>query len=185
MIIELFTYWVRSVVDVIKHLTDYWLVKTIITTIGFYLIDVFGAHIAILLLFAILECCDCITKFLALSYKNIQCNVPDAQPTLVECLRGIPAAHIAGIINSQTMRNQFFSKMLTYLLLIIVSGVGDKVITLTHRPEFLLNVVVTYISSTELLSCLENLNDANVSMATSLMAQVKRIAHIDDSKEPK
>jgi phage-related holin len=83
------------------------------------------------------------------------------------------------------MRNQFFSKMLTYLLLIIVSGVGDKVITLTHRPEFLLNVVVTYISSTELLSCLENLNDANVSMATALMNQVKIIAHIDNTKETK
>ena len=157
----------------VKTLTDAWPAKLLATAAGVIFSEVFQLHLHLLLLFAVLEFVDCVSKWLALSYariKDMDCN---AKPTLIECAEGIPAAHRCAYIQSEVMRKQFYSKMLTYLILIIAAGTGDYIIRLTHRPDILLSAVVAYISATELLSVLENLNDAGASIAGALIAIVK------------
>ena len=157
----------------LQTLAEAWPAKLAATAAGVILSEVFQLHLHILLLFAVLEFVDCFSKWLALSYTRLKDIDGNVQPTIWDCVKGLPAAHRAAYIQSEIMRKQFYSKMLTYLILIIAAGTGDYIIRLTHRPDILLSIVVTYISATELLSVLENLNDAGVSIAGALINTVK------------
>lgn len=158
----------------LRTLAEAWPAKIAGTVIGFVLSEVFQLHFLLFILFAALEFIDCLTKWISLSYLCIKDKDAAAQPTLLDCIKGIPAAHRKKYIKSEAMRHQFWDKMITYLILIVVAGIGDYTMRLTHRPDIFLSLVVAYISTTELLSVLENLNDAGVSMAASLLALVKQ-----------
>lgn len=158
----------------LRTLAEAWPAKILATCISIVLSELFQLHLHLFLLFAMLEFVDCFTKWLALSYLRIKDKHAEAEPSLWDCIKGIPAAHRAAYIKSEVMRKQFGNKMLTYLILIVAAGTGDYIIRLIGKPDLLLSVVVTYISATELLSVLENLNDAGVSMAASLLALVKQ-----------
>lgn len=161
-------------INQLKTLAEAWPAKIAATCLSIVLSELFQLHLHLFMLFALLEFIDCGTKWLSLSYLCIKDKQADTQPTLWECIRGIPAAHRAAYIKSEAMRKQFGNKMLTYLILIVAAGTGDYIIRLIGKPDLLLSIVVTYISATELLSVLENLNDAGVSMAASLLAIVKQ-----------
>lgn len=157
----------------LQTLAEAWPAKIAATCLGFIVSEMFQLHLHLFLLFTLLEFVDCLTKWLALSYTMIRDKDSAAEPSLWECIKNIPAAHRAQYIQSEIMRKQFFNKMITYLILIVAAGTGDYIIRLTHKPDLLLSLVVTYISATELLSVLENLNDAGVSMAGALISIVK------------
>ena len=163
-----------EIVNQLKTLTEAWPAKIAATFIGFIVSELFQLHLHLFLLFALLEFIDCGTKWLALAYLYIKDQDASSKPTLWDCIKGIPAAHRANYIKSETMRKQFGNKMLTYLILIVSAGTGDYVIRLIGKTDILLSLVVTYISATEFLSVLENLNDAGVSMAASILAMVKQ-----------
>lgn len=164
--------------ETLKHLFDEWPAKLLAACVGILFSELFQLHIHLLMLFALLEFVDCATKWMALSCLRIKDKNADANPTLWECIKGIRAAHRAKYIKSQAMREQFGDKMITYLILIIAAGIGDYVIKMIGKPDLLLSIVVTYISVTELLSVLENLGDAGVSMAASLLVLVKKKTQI-------
>jgi phage-related holin len=162
-----------SALSTLQNLVEAWPAKAVATLISLFVSEIFQLHLHLFLLFVLLEFIDCFTKWLALSYKLIMDNDANAEPSLWDCVKNIPNAHRAEYIQSEVMRKQFANKMLTYLILIIAAGTGDYIIRLTHKPDMLLSLVVTYISATELLSVLENLNDAGVSMAAALLTFIK------------
>lgn len=123
--------------------------------------------------FAALEFLDCLTRWLALSKALITETAPDGAPSLYDCFRGIPAAHRSGRINSRKMRDAFKSKIITYIILILGSSIGDWAIALTGKTPMLLTIVVAYLAATELLSLLENLDEAGVDSAHNLLEIAK------------
>lgn len=124
--------------------------------------------------FAVLVWLDCITKWIAISYSFNHAH------GLAEAIRGIPAAHQAKAISSTEMRRGIYDKMLGYFILVIGALFADWQAT---TPIFV-NLIISYLSATEFLSIVENLNDAGLSALGGLIAPIKGRAHIPDSKPP-
>ena len=92
------------------------------------------------------------------------------KPSLIDSVKGIPAAHRAGVINNYAMRTQFVEQITVYMLLVVAGALVDFML---GRGEFA-NLVIAYLASSELLSIVENLDDAGVSAVHDLAALVKR-----------
>jgi len=167
--------------DTLSNLAADFPKKIIATALGLLASEVLQLHLILIFMFGILEFCDCFTRWIALSHECILASNPEAQPTICDCIKGIITAHktykdkAANIryIDSSKMRSQWFNKMVIYTIIIIVAGFGDFMMKLTHRPEILVSIVVMYISVTEFISCLENLNEAGVAFAEELLLIVK------------
>ena len=71
------------------------------------------------------------------------------------------------------MRKTFFSKMVTYLLLIIGASIVDYMIKDSGGGVMAVSLVITYLSMTELLSIVENLDEAGVSAMHDLIDLIK------------
>lgn len=136
-------------------------------------------HLELITLFAILIVIDLLTKWLALAYEYIktESNVP----TVIDTIHAMPAAHRAGVISSRQMKNQFLLKMGVYMLVTIVSGIADIMISAVHHQAVLMELCISYLAASELLSIIENLNDAGVSCLAGLVNIVKRKAGIDNA----
>ena len=128
-------------------------------------------HAALFFAFGLVVFLDLFTRWLALSHQNLVTQKPEA--TLVDCLYGIPQAHKAGLISSYVMRKTFFSKMITYLLLIIGASIVDYMIKGSGGGVMAVSLVITYLSMTELLSIVENLDEAGVSAMHDLIDLIK------------
>lgn len=126
-------------------------------------------HLELFTAFVCIVCVDLFAKFIALSYGYLAESMME-KPSLIDSVKGIPAAHRAGIINSHTMRTQFVEKISVYMLLVVAGALVDFML---GRSEFA-NLVIAYLASSELLSIIENLDDAGVSAVHDLAALVKR-----------
>ena len=126
-------------------------------------------HLELFTAIACIVCVDLFAKFIALSYGYLTQSMPE-KPSLVDSFKGIPAAHRAGVINSHAMRTQFVEKITVYMLLVVAGALVDFML---GRSEFA-NLVIAYLASSELLSIVENLDDAGVSAVHDLAALVKR-----------
>lgn len=125
-------------------------------------------HIHLLAVFALLVALDTVTKWIAISYSYNQCH------SMFDAIRLIPQAHRARAIDSHEMRTGFYTKMITYLVLVAAAFLVDsEFFTLNNSPVFV-KLVVTYLSVTELLSITENLNDAGISCLSNLLELIKR-----------
>ena len=67
----------------------------------------------------------------------------------------------------------FFSKMVTYLLLILGASIVDYMIKDSGGSVMAVSLVITYLSMTELLSIVENLDEAGVSAMHDLIDLIK------------
>lgn len=128
-------------------------------------------HAALFFAFGLVVFLDLFTRWLALSHQNLVTQKQEA--TLVDCLYGIPQAHKAGLISSYVMRKTFFSKMVTYLLLIIGASIVDYMLKGSGGSVMAVSMVITYLSMTELLSIVENLDEAGVSAMHDLIDLIK------------
>lgn len=126
-------------------------------------------HLELFTAFACIVCVDLFAKFIALSYGYLAESMTE-KPSLVDSFKGIPEAHRAGVINSRAMRTQFVEKISVYMLLVVAGALVDFML---GRSEFA-NLVIAYLASSELLSIVENLDDAGVSAVHDLAALVKR-----------
>lgn len=179
---EIYNRIVESVTVTLPKLIDTWPVKAAISFGTVVAAEVLHTHLVLFLAFALLEGMDCFTKWIARAHKMLVDKDPGSEPSLWECIKNITTAHETedaasscheNYVSSAKMRKQWGDKMITYLILIIMAGTGDAIIKMTHGMVFLLNIVVSYVSATEFISVLENLNDAGVSMASALMGMVK------------
>ena len=71
------------------------------------------------------------------------------------------------------MRKGFWSKMLTYLILMLVSGLADWMIGTYGGKRYILMIVIYILTATETISCLENLEEAGVSIASEIKKLIK------------
>lgn len=147
-----------------NHLLEHWPLKLAVSAVAVAV----QIHAALFSLFILLVVIDLFTKWISLSHQMLEATQKDAD--LVSSIRGIPEAHRQGIINSNVMRKMFFSKMLMYIILVGAGSIVDKEMVLTSKPPEIMPLVIVYLSLTEFLSILENLDDAGVSAVSQLVS---------------
>lgn len=147
-------------------LMSYFPIKVVV---GVLMAFVFNAEAIIFMSFAWLVFLDCFTRWIAISYGFLL-EQGEEKPSLWTSIKGIPAARRAGVINSHAMRTQFVQKFFVYMLLVVAGALVDF---MPGRSEFA-NLVIAYLASSELLSIVENLDDAGVSAVHDLAGLIKR-----------
>lgn len=128
-------------------------------------------HLQLMSLFVALIVIDLATKWIELSYNNIKTE--DYEPGIIDSIRAIPAAHRAGIISSRVMKTQFCGKIIVYCTIVIAGSIVDDITIHVHMGGLVMPLCVSYLAASELLSIIENLNDAGVSAVAGLVRMVK------------
>lgn len=123
------------------------------------------------LLFNLLVILDLMTKWLALTRPLCDCD----QPNVWHEFKKIPEAHRRGIISSDEMKTRFLGKILVYIATALASGMVDIILKDFGRPPLLMELCIGYLAATELLSVIENLDEAGVSAMSDLAAMVKKV----------
>lgn len=130
---------------------------------------ILARHAMLFTTFVALVAIDLFAKFIALSYEMLKAQGVE-NPSFVESIKSIPEAHRQRIINSHEMKTQFLGKILMYIFAVITAGLADFMIGHVNFGQ----MVIAYLASTELLSVIENLDDAGVSALHGLVSLVKR-----------
>lgn len=130
---------------------------------------IIARHAMLFTAFTALVAIDLFAKFIALSYEMLKAQGVE-NPSFVESIKSIPEAHRQRIINSHEMKTQFLGKILMYIFAVITAGIVDFMIGHANFGP----MVIAYLSSTELLSIVENLDDASLSAVHDLAALIKR-----------
>lgn len=138
----------------IKNLSDWWLLKLGVSGI---LIEL-QFHFTVFLLFCFLVILDLSTKWIALAKQVIE----KENPSVWEEIKAIPLAHREGIISSDVMKTRFVCKIMVYIIIVIGSGVADIVLEYVGKPDFFITLAIGYLAASELLSIVENLDEAGV-----------------------
>lgn len=143
----------------INRLLDFWGVKLIAASIAGLVV-----HQAFLFCaFAALVWLDCMTRWVAIAYNY------SGQPGILAAIKAIPAAHRARAISSTEMRRGLSDKMINYIILVI----GALLVDYEAGTPIFANLIISYLSATEFLSIIENLNDAGVSALSGLINIIK------------
>lgn len=138
----------------IKNLSDWWILKLGLSGI---LIEL-QFHFTVFLLFCLLVILDLSTKWIALAKQVIE----KENPSVWEEIKAIPLAHREGIISSDVMKTRFVCKIMVYIIIVIGSGVADIVLEYVGKPDFFITLAIGYLAASELLSIVENLDEAGV-----------------------
>lgn len=116
---------------------------------------------------------DCFTRWLALSHEYLVSEGEVNNPSLLKCVKAIPAARRAGLIKSAVMREQGLDKLILYCFCAIGAGLCDLIFMMLHVPAWMTSFIVGYMAVTEILSIIENLSDAGVSSLSRLAQKLK------------
>lgn len=134
-----------------------------------------GIHLQLLAIFFVLEVLDVFTRWIALSAQLWKDMYPQTPGSVWQYIKFIYQGHRWRRIKSEAMRNQFISKISTYCIILLFASLCDVAMGLARFPmAFLLPAITGILCCTELLSCLENLAEAGVNVATELMSIVKK-----------
>lgn len=127
---------------------------------------------SLLMLFCGLEFLDLFTKWISLSHdywvRTYGKEFTDKHGCLWSYIKWLPECRRFKYINSNTMKNQFTSKMLTYTILILTTCWADLTIKKVGGVAFISVIGISMISLTEALSIVENLASANIGIADSI-----------------
>ena len=150
------------------RLGDYWEAKVvaggILATAQF--------HFRLMSLFVLLIIIDLITKWVELAHNTIKTE--DYVPDLLTSIKAIPQAHRMGVISSKAMKTQFCGKVIVYAIVVVAGSIMDTMTTQVHSYGLVMPLCVSYLAASELLSIVENLDDAGVSAVHDLIAIIKR-----------
>lgn len=156
-----------NVINTLKNLSHDVVIKLLTSSI----LVAICYHAALFFAFGMVVFLDLFTRWLAISHKRLIATREEGG--LINAFLGIPAAHRAGLINSYVMRKTFFSKMFTYLLLIFVASLVDYMVCRSGGNAIASSTVITYLAMTELLSVVENLDEAGVSAVHDLIQAIR------------
>lgn len=155
----------QNMIGTIGHLGEHWTVKLA----GAVFVGVAcSMHGQLLLAFVALIIIDLITKWIALSHDYLTKRKRRKNPTLWQCVTNIPAARAAGYIKSEAMKHRFLGKIVVYLLVIFAGAAIDNIMMTMDKPVWAVVLLAGYLSITELISIVENLQDAGVEEAEKL-----------------
>lgn len=150
-------------------LMSYFPIKVVV---GVFMAFVLNAEAIIFMSFAWLVFLDCFTRWIAISYEFLM-EQGEEKPSLWTSIKGIPSARRAGKIKSSVMREQGIAKLIVYMICLFGAALCDLISFEMHGPTYLTNLVVSYMTITELLSIVENLSDAGVESLTRLVNRLK------------
>lgn len=156
-----------NVMNTFRNLANDMVIKLLASSI----IAALCYHAILFAVFALVVFLDLFTRWLAISHRRLIENHADG--SLISSIKGIPEAHRVGLISSYVMRKTFFSKMITYLLLIFSASLVDYMICKSGGNAIASSVVITYLAMTELLSVVENLDEAGVSAMHDLIQTIR------------
>lgn len=122
--------------------------------------------------FSTLVFLDCLTKWIAIAHDYLVKQ--GKTPTLMQSLIGIKAARSAGEIKSEVMKHRFLGKICIYLLCVMAAASADLIMVELAKPTWAVGTIIGYLTATELLSIIENLDAAGVEAAQGLVAIVKK-----------
>ena len=155
-----------SLIRTINTITDNWALKA-----GLSILVTLEYHAGIFGLFCLLVFLDLLTRWFAISHKML---IDDGKEgTLIDSLKGIPEAHRRRLINSCTMRKAFASKALMYIILTFAGAIVDQSMIAVHHQITAVPLVISYLTMTELLSMVENLDEAGISAMHDLISLIK------------
>ena len=140
--------------------------------IGIFLVVIMDVRTVVSFAFAWLVFLDCFTRWLAITHDFLE-GQGEAEPSLWQSFKAIPAARRAGLIRSEVMRKQGVDKLMLYILCALGAASCDLIFTELHSPAWLMSFVIGYMVVTELLSIVENLSDAGVSSMSRLITRLK------------
>ncbi len=147
------------------HLGEHWAIKLAGAA---FVGAACSMHGQLLLAFVGLIVIDLITKWIALSREYLAKRKRKRNPTIWQCVTSIPAARKAGYIKSEAMKHRFLGKIIVYLLVVFAGAFADHIMQTMDKPTWAVLLLVGYLSITELISILENLQDAGVEEASQL-----------------
>ena len=165
--------------QVFQKLQDAWIFKICVSCA---LTAAVQDHAQIFAAFCALVCADLATKFLSLSRKHLVDGGKPA-PTLWSTVHNIRAASRAGYIKSNLMRTRFVPKILTYFGVVAAAVLLDFILVKTHAPAFAATLVIGYLSLTEFISILENMQASGVEEAGALLELARKRSGIAAEKK--
>ena len=153
--------------------------KNFNTLMDNFVIKIIGSGVVIMLvyhsmlcaLFAIVVCLDLYTRWIALTKKYLESE--DKESSLFDCVKSMNTARKAGYINSYMMRKHFVSKMLTYFIAVFGAFIVDTILVKIGTKPMMVTTALGYLATTEMLSVVENLDEAGVAMAHDLVEILK------------
>ena len=149
--------FINSVVGAGKTLYAGWSYKAALAAI---LAALLHKHALLFYAFATLVFLDCLTKWIAISHNYlVKCG---GAPTLLQSLIGIKDARKAGEIKSEVMKHRFLGKICVYLLCTMAAASVDLIMVELSKPTWAVGTIIGYLTVTELLSIVENLDAAGV-----------------------
>lgn len=129
-------------------------------------------HLSLFCLFTALVFLDLFTRWIAIAHAML-INGGVQGTGIYDCIRAIPEAHRMGMISSGVMRRQFCNKIITYMLVVLGGILVDNSLVMLHKSPMALALIITYLSMTELLSMMENLDEAGISAVHNLVDLLK------------
>ena len=144
-----------------------------------FILKIIGSGVVIMLvyhsmlcaLFTVMVCLDLYTRWIALTKKYLESE--DKESSLLDCVKNMNTARKAGFINSYMMRKCFVSKMLTYFIAVFGAFIVDVILTKIGTKPMMVTTALGYLATTELLSVVENLDEAGVTMVHDLVEILK------------
>ena len=153
-----------------QTLAQGWSYKTLMAAM---LAMIFHKHAVLFYSFAFLVFIDCFTKWVSISYLHLKDSGIE-NPTILESIKGIKKARAAKKIKSEVMKHRFLGRIGVYLICALSAAVVDVVMRVLDKPTWAVMTVIGYLVVTELLSIIENLNDAGVEAMSGLIVFVKK-----------
>ena len=162
---------------VIQRLTEGWGAKV---GLSIALTIAYEDHAQIFAAFVALVCLDLATKWLSLS-RQCLVDMGNDQPSVWQAFWNIRNAGRKGYIKSDMMRKRFVPKILTYLAVVAAAVMLDFILLKTHAPAFASTLVIGYLSLTEFISILENMQHSGIEEAGALVDMARRKSGIGKS----
>lgn len=153
-----------------KTLCTGWSYKAAVTAIMVLLLH---KHAILLYAFSVLVFLDCLTKWIAIARNHLLQQGED-NPSLWQACCAIPAARAAGEIKSEVMKHRFLGKICVYLLCVMAAASADLIMVELAQPTWAVGTIIGYLTATELLSIVENLDAAGVEAAQGLVTIIKK-----------
>lgn len=153
-----------------KTLYNGWSYKAAVTAVLALLLH---KHAMLFYAFSVLVFFDCLTKWIAIAYDHLLQQGKD-KPSLWQACCAIPAARAAGEIKSEVMKHRFLGKICVYLLCVVAAASADLIMVELAKPTWAVGTIIGYLTATELLSIIENLDAAGVEAARGLVTIIKK-----------
>ena len=164
--------WWTAITGSIKGLSALFWQKISLAVITAMASEAVGMHATLLGCFVTLVIIDLLTKWVGLAKKYlVEQGVENV--SLIKSIIAIPKARAAGVINSEVMKHRFLGKIIIYIFVMIIAGIADNIFITIKSPALIVNLAVCYLAVTEVISILENMQEAGAESCSALINLIK------------